>query len=231
MLLPVWLVGCASGSPGAVGPEVEDGAEASYAFVPKALNIGYFNAAQVGAELAAEELGVSIKSSGPTTVDPSSQIPFINTLAQQRTDIVLLAANDPNALVPALEQANERGVRFVTFDADTDGGRSLFINQATFEDVAATQVELISEQLGGKGQIAIVSGSNSSPNQNRWVELMQEELEKPEYAELELVKIAYGDSVADKATQEALGLLQQYPDLAGIIAPDVVALPTIAQVI
>jgi rhamnose transport system substrate-binding protein len=226
------LAGCSGGSVGSTSAgAAADGSPLSFAYVPKALNIGYFNAAEAGAMRAAEELGVDLKSSGPTTIDPSSQIPFINTLAQQKTDVVLLAANDPDAVVPALEQAGKRGTRFVTFDADAAGGRAMFVNQATFEDVAATQVKLISDQLGGTGQIAILSGSNTSPNQNTWVELMQEELKKPEYAGLELVKVAYGDSTADKTTQETLGLLQQFPDLKGIIVPDVVGLPTAAQVI
>ena len=201
------------------------------AFVPKALNIAYFTSAQKGAEEAAKQVGVPLKVAGPTTLDPSSQIPFINTLSQQGTDVIMLAANDPNALMPAMKRADAGGTKFVTWDSDVSSGRAIFVNQATVASTGETLVKLISEQMGGKGEVAILSGTSTSTNQNAWVDAIKAELEKPEYSGLKLVKVAYGDSVPEKATSETLGLLQQYPNLGGIISPDAVGLPTAARVL
>lgn len=220
-----------SGSDGGTTTAAEAPKDVKLAFVPKALNIAYFTSAQRGAEEAAAAEGVELKVAGPTTLDPSSQIPFINTLAQQGMDVVMLAANDPNALVPALERADARGTKFVTWDSDVSRGRAIFVNQATVASTAETLVRLISEQMGGRGEVAILSGTSTSTNQNAWVDAMKEELKKPEYSGLRLVKVAYGDSVPEKATQETLGLLQQYPNLGGIISPDAVGLPTAARVL
>src|ERR1044072_6806157 len=58
---------------------------------------------------------------------------------------------------------------------------------------------------------------------------MQDELTKPEYANIELVKIAYGDDDDQKSFQEAQGLLQSIPDLKGIIAPTTVGISAAAR--
>lgn len=221
--------GSGSGTTAAAEPEAPR--DVRLAFVPKALNIAYFASAQKGAEDAAAQEGVELKVAGPTTLDPSSQIPFINTLAQQGTDVVMLAANDPNALVPAMERADSRGTKFVTWDSDVARGRAIFVNQATVASTGETLVRLISDQMGGSGEVAILSGTRTSTNQNAWVDAIKAELEKPEYSRLRLVKTAYGDSVPEKATQETLGLLQQHPNLGGIISPDAVGLPTAARVV
>lgn len=220
-----------SGSDGGTTTAAEAPKDVKIAYVPKALNIAYFSSAQKGAEQAAQQEGVELKVAGPTTLDPSSQIPFINTLSQQGMDVIMLAANDPNALVPALNRAEAAGTKFVTFDSDVARGRAIFVNQATVASTAETLVRLISDQMGGRGEVAILSGTSTSTNQNAWVDAMKEELKKPDYAGLELVKVAYGDSVPEKATSETLGLLQQHPNLGGIISPDAVGLPTAANVL
>jgi rhamnose transport system substrate-binding protein len=48
---------------------------------------------------------------------------------------------------------------------------------------------------------------------------MQEELKKPEYKDMKLVKIAYGNDEDQKSFTETQGLLQAYPTLKGIISP------------
>jgi rhamnose transport system substrate-binding protein len=229
-------IGCGSDdeSSGAEGgaTATEAAKDVKIAYLPKALNISYFTVAQEGAEKAAAEVGVDLKVAGPTSLDPSSQVPFINTLAQQGMDVILLAANDPNAIVPAMKRASDpQGTKFVTFDSDVAEGRSIFVNQVSVESTGSTLVKLISEQMGGTGKVAVLSGTSTSTNQNAWVDAIKAEMAKPEYSGLELVKVAYGDSVPEKATQETQALLQQFPDLGGIISPDAVGLPTAARVL
>ena len=51
---------------------------------------------------------------------------------------------------------------------------------------------------------------------------MKEELKKPEYKDIKLVKVAYGDDDDQKSFQETQGLIQAYPNLKGIISPTTV---------
>ena len=89
------------------------------------------------------------------------------------------------------------------------------------KEVALIQVELIAEQIGGTGEIAILSATANATNQNEWIKFMEEELaSNPDYADIELVAKVYGDDDDTKSFQEAQGLLQAYPNLKGIISPD-----------
>ncbi len=207
---------------------IEEGLEV--AFLPKQVNNPYFTVADGGGEDAVGEFGGDYKEVGPSEASASSQVSYINTLSQQQTDVIVTAANDPNAVCGALNTARDAGATVVTFDSDTDPScRDLFVNQATAESIAQTQVELIAEQIGGSGEIAILSATPNATNQNAWIDLMREELEKEEYADIELVTVAYGNDDDQKSFQETQGLLRSYPDLAGIISPTTVGLAAAAR--
>jgi rhamnose transport system substrate-binding protein len=60
---------------------------------------------------------------------------------------------------------------------------------------------------------------------------MQEELKKPEYKDMKLVKIAYGNDEDQKSFTETQGLLQAYPNLKGIISPTSVGIAAAARYI
>ncbi|MFD5316304.1 rhamnose ABC transporter substrate-binding protein [Streptomyces sp. NPDC127098] len=202
----------------------------SVAFLPKQVNNPYFTVANEGGRAAVEEFAGEYKEVGPSEASASSQVSYVNTLSQQGTDVIATAANDPNAVCGALNAAREAGAHVVTFDSDASPEcRDLFVNQATAEGIAQIQVELIAEQIGGAGQIAILSATPNATNQNTWIELMEEELAKPEYAEIELVTVAYGNDEDEKSFQETQGLLRSYPDLAGIVSPTTVGLAAAAR--
>ncbi len=90
---------------------------------------------------------------------------------------------------------------------------------------------MASEQIGGKGQVAILSATANAPNQNAWIEVMEAELKKPEYKDIELVEVAYGDDDDQKSFQETQGLMQAYPELDAIIAPTTVGIAAAARYI
>ena len=107
--------------------------------------------------------------------------------------------------------------------------RKVFINQATTEGIGQSLVEMVSEQIGGRGEFAVLSATANATNQNAWIAAMREELKKPEYGDLKLVKVAYGDDDDQKSFQETQGLLQAYPNLKGIVAPTTVGIAAAAR--
>ena len=58
---------------------------------------------------------------------------------------------------------------------------------------------------------------------------MKETLKKPEYKDIKLVKVAYGDDDDQKSFQETQGLIQAYPNLKGIISPTTVGVAAAAR--
>ncbi|KUN23688.1 sugar ABC transporter substrate-binding protein [Streptomyces antibioticus] len=200
-------------------------------FLPKQVNNPYFTSADKGGEAALKELGSSYKEVGPSNAtDTAGQVSYVNTLTQQQVDAMAISAQDPGALCTATKQAMKNDIKVVTYDSDTKPDcRNAFVSQASAEDLGRTEVQLLAEQIGYKGEIAILSAAQTATNQNVWIDFMKEELKDPKYKDIKLVKVAYGDDDAQKSFQQTQGLLQQYPNLKGIISPTTVGIKAAAQ--
>jgi len=219
----------AAGAPEAV-PEDED---LRIALLVKSLGNAFFEAARDGAMEAAEELGdVEIIYQGPDEPTAEGQIEIIDSLIAQGVHAIAISSNDPDALVPATQRAQAAGIEVVTFDSDIHpDGRSVFLAPSDDELIGRSQVQAMAEMIDYQGQIAILSASATATNQNIWIEYMQQELEEPEYSDMELVDIVYGDDLSDQSYREAMGLFSSYPDLAGIISPTTVGVAATARAI
>lgn len=206
-----------------------DGDNLAITFLPKNLGNPYFDTSNAGGAEAIAEFGGEYAEVGPAEATPDSQVSFINTLAQQGVGAIAVSANDPEAICDALNEARDAGVGIVTFDSDTNPEcRDLFINQADAEGIARVQVDLIAEQIGGAGEIAILSASANATNQNAWIALMEDYL-AAEYPDITLVDTVYGDDDDQTSFDRTAGLLQTYPDLDGIISPTTVGISAAAR--
>jgi rhamnose transport system substrate-binding protein len=223
------LTGCASGGDNGGGEGGGDGGNLSVTFLPKNLGNPYFDTSSSGGQEAVEEFGGEFAEVGPAEASPTSQVSFIQTAAQQGVGALVVSANDKEAICDALDEASSAGVKVVTFDSDTNAEcRDLFINQATAEGIAKVQVDLIAEQIGDAGQIAILSASANATNQNAWIELMEEEL-AASHPDIELVEVVYGDDDDQTSFDKTAALLQTYPELKGIISPTTVGIAAAAR--
>ncbi|HET8779593.1 MAG TPA: rhamnose ABC transporter substrate-binding protein [Agromyces sp.] len=223
--------GCAvdSGTDGGGTEGGEGESNLSITFLPKNLGNPYFETSSAGAEEAIDEFGGTFAEVGPAEASPDAQVSYINTLTQQGVGAIAVSANDPQAICDALNEARDAGVKVVTFDSDTDPEcRDLFVNQADAEGIAKVQVDLIAEQIGGAGEIAILSASANATNQNAWIELMEEYLAS-DYPEITLVETVYGDDDDQTSFDKTAALLQTHPNLKGIISPTTVGIAAAAR--
>lgn len=228
MTLALVATGCAASTEGATGGTGE-GANLSVTFVPKNLGNAYFDTSSAGGKEAIAEFGGTFDEQAPAEGTPDGQVSFINTLTQQGVGALAVSANDPTAICDALNEARDAGVKVVTFDSDTNPEcRDLFINQATAEGIAKIQVDLIAEQIGDAGQIAVLSATANATNQNAWIELMKTEL-AANHPDIELVEVVYGDDDDQTSFDKTAGLLQTYPDLKGIVSPTTVGISAAAR--
>lgn len=232
--LALALTGCSAGgtdagsTTGTSGGTSADGA--TITFIPKALNNPYITLELSGGKDAAKDLGMTYNEAAALDAGADSQIPFIQTEVQNGTQIIAVSPNDPDAVCPALADARAGGAKIITFDSDSSVDcRDLFINQVSVESVAAGQLEQLYDQIGGTGQIAILSATAAAPNQNSWIDAMKQQIaDNPDY-EWDLVTTVYGDDDDTKSFQEAQGLLSSYPDLKGIISPTTVGIAATAR--
>lgn len=207
-------------------------AETRIALVVKTLGNGFFDAAAKGAEEAAAEIGdVEIIYTGPTSATAEGQIEIINALIAQQVDAIAISANDPDALVPVLQKAMDRGITVISWDSGVAAeGRQMHLNPSDTALIGETIIKLAADYLPDGGDVAILSASSTAANQNAWIEAAKEALPTM-FPNINLVATVYGDDDSVKSTDEAKGLIASYPDLKAIIAPTTVGVVAAAQVI
>lgn len=223
------LTSCGNKDDGNGGSGGSDSGAASITFLPKNLGNPYFDTSDAGGKKAVDELGGTYAEVGPDTATPDSQVQFINTAAQQGVDALVLSANDPNAICDALNEASSAGTKIVTFDSDTDPScRDLYVNQADAAGIAKVQVDMIADQIGDSGEVAILSAAANATNQNAWIDLMKQDL-ADNHPNITLVDTVYGDDDDQTSFDKTAALLQSHPDLKGIISPTTVGIAAAAR--
>jgi len=199
--------------------------------VAKSLGNGFFDAVHKGADEAAATLGAEIIFTGPTTPTAEGQIETLNALIAQRVDAIAISANDPDAVVPTLQRAMQRGIKVISYDsAVAKAGRAVHLAPSSDELIGQTVAQLASELAPeGNGKIAVVSATPTSTNQNSWLAQMKQAL--PQYPGLQFVSVVYGDDVADKSYRETVALVKQHPDLSVVVSLSSVGIVAAAKAI
>ena len=209
--------------------------EVKIALVVKALGIGFFEAANNGAQEAAKELGdVQVIYTGPTSTTAEGQIEVINSLIAQRVDAIAVSANDTDVLVPILKKAQQRGIKVISWDSGVaKEGRQIHLNPSSNQLIGEMNdklaVEAIKASGASDGEVAILSATPTSTNQNIWIDEMKKA--SAQYPAMKIVTTVYGDDLADKSYRETVGLLKTYPDLKAIVAPTSVGIVAAAQAV
>jgi len=225
------LAGCSSDNGGGSGSGESGGSNAGnydITLLPKNLGNPYFDTSNSGAAEAAGEFNGKITFTGPSAAAADSQVSFINTATQQQVGAIMIAANDQTAVCDALQEAMDAGVKVVTFDSDAPTCRDLFINQATADGIAQVLVDMIAEQIGDSGDIAILSATANATNQNAWIEVMKTDL-AANHPNINLVEVVYGNDEDQMSFDKTAALLQTYPNLKGIVAPTTVGVAAAAR--
>ena len=198
----------------------------------KSLGNGFFDAAHKGADNAAKELGdTKVIYTGPTKATAEGQIEIINSLIDQKVGCIAISANDPDAVVPALKKAMDRGIKVISWDSGVnEKGRMLHLNPSDTGLIGETIIKLAADYLPDGGEVAILSAASTAANQNSWIDAAKKILPE-KFPKIKLVDVVYGDDDSAKSTDVAKGLLKAHPNLKAIIAPTTVGVVAAAQVV
>ncbi len=202
-----------------------------FVMVPKLVGIPYFNSARDGAATEAERLGLHFFYTGPTEADASLQVDVIAGLLARHPAVLAVSCDDANALAPVLRRARRYGIPVLTWDADAQpDARDWFVSQVEDETLGRHVMDVLAEQLGSRGQYAIITGSLTASNLNAWLFWMKKQ-QQEKYPEMQLVAVVPGNDDQQQAFIQAQSLLQAYPNLRGLIGNSSAAPPSIARAI
>lgn len=199
--------------------------------VPKITGINYFKAIRDGAWEAAKELGVEVIYRGPSVADSNEQIKVIRSLIMEEVDLIAVAANDPVKVLPVLKEAADQNIKVITWDADSlPEGREFFINAVDPEMLGRHLMDTLASNTNEKGKFAVMTGVLTVSNLNEWLKWIKVQKEEY-YPNMELVEVVATNDNSEIAYMKAKHLLNNYPDLAGIIGNSSVAPPAAAQLV
>ncbi|MEA3337902.1 MAG: substrate-binding domain-containing protein [Chloroflexota bacterium] len=222
---------------GASGPVMATpGQEVNMVLLPKFLGILVFDQANNGAQEAHKELGNTgeLQFLGPTPENSvAGQIEIVTTATTQGQDAIMLSNNAGDQIAPAAQAALEAGTTVVTWDSPIPSaeGEQVFIAQVDFDETGKVMADMALSILGDDGgKFAVLSASPDAANQNAWIAALEDVLATDDtYASLELVDIVYGNDQSEDSYNQALALVDKYPDMGLIMAPTTVGIASAAK--
>ncbi|MEO8606489.1 MAG: substrate-binding domain-containing protein [Chloroflexota bacterium] len=203
--------------------------------LPKFLGIAVFDQAHDGAEEAAAELEnpEPLVFDGPTAENSvAGQIEIVTNATTQGVGAIMISNNAGDQIAPAAQAAAAAGVKVVTWDSPIPGaeGESVFVAQVDFKETGTVMADMALNILGDDGgEFAVLSASPDAANQNAWIAAMQDALKDEKYSKLKLDDIVYGNDQSEESYNQALGLVDKYPDLKLIMAPTTVGIAAAAK--
>lgn len=121
------------------------------------LNNPFFVNLKNGAGSKADSLGIKLMVVDAQD-DAAKQLSSIEDLIMKRVDVLIINPVDGDAIISAIELANEYGIPVITVDRGANGGE--VTTHIASDNVAGGQMaaEYIAQKLGGKGKIIELQG-------------------------------------------------------------------------
>lgn len=209
-----------------------DAGDIEVVFIPKMTGNAFFESGNNGAQKMAEEVGFKVKYDGTPEGTVANQVQIINSAVSSGADAIAISSVSSDGLNQALQNALDAGLEVVTWDSDVDPEyRSFYINQGTPEILGAMLVDMAAEQMDdpdGENEVAWFYSSPTVPDQNAWVDYAEIYIEE-NYPNWEIVTKQFGEGNEQKSLQIGESIIDSYPNLTAVIAPDSTALPAMAQ--
>lgn len=210
------LAGCSTESERAAGDGGSTGTTSKMIVViPKQTGDPFFAAVEKGAKEAGASLGYQINYTGPPTADAAGQVTAIENAIQLKPAAITVAANDPDALAPALRNAKRAGIAVSAYNADVaKDARDLFVSQASDQAIAEAIVDTMAEQRDS-GKFLLVTSVATAPNQNRWIQLMRPYISQ-KYPEMKIDKVLPGNDDPETVFNVTRSYLTANRDVTGV---------------
>jgi rhamnose transport system permease protein len=224
-------------SPGSPTPSSTDSSRKparrpiTVAMMPKTKGNEYFIACRKGADEAAHAFDVDLIWDGPTDPDPAKQNEVIDTWITRKVDVIAVAVENRAGIASVLKKARARGIRVITWDADTEpDAREFFVNQATPRGIAEALMDNANRILKGKGAFAIITASLTAGNMIEWQREI-EDYRSRRYPDLEMAALRPCDDIQKKAFDEATSVMNKRPDVKLIVGICTPAVPGAAEAV
>jgi ribose transport system substrate-binding protein len=200
----------------------------AHAQAPRTLTIGLvaksqgnpvFQAARVGAEDAARDLGAKYKLTihidwrTPNEEDAQKQAEAIEQLVLAGADGISVSCSDANKLTDAINRAVDNGVPVATFDSDAPASKRFVTYGVDDLKCGAQVMDELAKIMDGKGVVAILAGNQNAPNLQRRVQGVKDAAKK--YPGISIRDTYYHKETPQDAAAKVEQVMQANPDITG----------------
>jgi ABC-type sugar transport system substrate-binding protein len=200
-----------------------------FAIIPMFVGHPWFVRCELGAERAAEELGIDYVFIGPEKADAAKQLDLFNDQVNRGVDAIILAVSDVKAWEKPIAEAMDKGIPVFGFDI---GAGDLPIWTASGWEQVQSGINIgegIAKEIGGKGKVAILTGSLGSPFLAERQKSIEDTLAK--YPDIEVIGVFPTEDDYEKARSVCESILQANPDLAGFASTVTTGIPAAAKAV
>jgi ribose transport system substrate-binding protein len=198
----------------------------SIVLVPK-VAVPFFDDCNTGGKEAAGKLGVKYEWVVPQNTQGSTQVKIIEDLIAKHVDGIGISVNEAKSVEKVIQQAIDAGIKVVTYDSDSpNSGRTMYIGTVN-EAAGETMGEAMAKAIGGKGEVAIVTGQLGAQNLNDRITGIKKALSK--YPDIKIVDLQGTEDDLAKAVSVTEGIFRAHPNVKGIFGVSQVGGPGVAK--
>ncbi len=178
-----------------------------------------FQAARVGAEDAAKELGakhnvrIRIDWRTPNDEDAQKQAEAIEQLVLAGAEGIAVSCSDANKLTDAINAAVNNGVPVATFDSDAPASKRFVTYGVDDLECGRQTMEELVKVMGRQGIVAILAGNQNAPNLQARVRGAREAAAK--HPGIKIRDVYYHRETPQDAAARVEQVMQANPDITG----------------
>lgn len=187
------------------------------ALVAKSSQGPFWQAVKQGAEDKAAELGVTMTFEGPVAeTEVDAQLEMLQKAIDTQPSVIGYAALDAQACKPLFQEASADGIPIVEFDTPCNSTYASSLSATDNRAAGALAADHLAELIGGKGDVAVVTHSETGANAlARSIGFRNEMATK--YPDVTVVDGAHATDER-ASTEVTTGLLTAHPNLVGVFA-------------
>jgi len=173
----------------------------------------------IGMEKAAKELGgMKVTMVNPAEADAAQQVALVEDQIAKGVDAILVVPNDPGALEPAFQKANNAGI--LTFTHESVLSKNITYDIEAFDNATFGRhhMDNLAKQLNYEGGYICFVGNLTAVTHNEWVDA-EIAWQKEKYPNMKLLRDRLvSDEKTEVAYEKTLEAIKTYGDeLKGII--------------
>ncbi|MEQ5872241.1 substrate-binding domain-containing protein [Sagittula sp. NFXS13] len=197
----------------------------SITLLPGLTTDAFYITMNVGAQAAAEDLGIEVNFQGPEEWDPVLQTPVLDAVIGRAPDALLIAPTDAVQMIEPLRRAHEAGIPVITVDTFIDDGLyqtgsgdgDFPISYIASDNLLGGRMaaRAMADKIGGSGKVYIASNRPGISTTDQREEGFKAEMAE-NFPDVEVLETQFNENDASLAASQFQAVFARNSDVAGV---------------